>query len=241
MPDVHYENPRLAAIYDADSPWSVDRDFYLNLAGTPPQDILDMGCGTGLICNAYAAKGHHVTGADPSAAMLDVARKKLHGKEIEWVQATAQEFKSEKQFDLIIMTGHAFQVLIEDADVLAAFATMRKHLKPGGLIAFESRNPNIDWSKQWNYNMLIQLKGSSVYESRHFRSMDNGRMYFDLKYSFPDESFTSESELRFWTRDEVGKHLAASDLLVENLLGEFSGKLFDEKESEEMIFLVRAV
>ena len=35
MPDDHYENPRLAEIYDVSSPWSIDRDFYLSLAGPP--------------------------------------------------------------------------------------------------------------------------------------------------------------------------------------------------------------
>ena len=39
-----------------------------------------------------------------------------------------------KRFDLIIMTGHAFQVLLENSDVLATFATMRRHIKPTGKI-----------------------------------------------------------------------------------------------------------
>jgi 2-polyprenyl-3-methyl-5-hydroxy-6-metoxy-1,4-benzoquinol methylase len=82
MPDEHYENPKLAAIYDRFSPWSVDRDFYLALAGDPPQYVLDLGCGTGLLCDAYAAKGHIVTGVDPTAAMLAVARQKPHGNTI---------------------------------------------------------------------------------------------------------------------------------------------------------------
>ena len=42
--DTHYLNPKLAAIYDIDSPWSTDRDFYLNLAGPKPIDILDLVC-----------------------------------------------------------------------------------------------------------------------------------------------------------------------------------------------------
>ncbi|MBX3074382.1 class I SAM-dependent methyltransferase [Candidatus Obscuribacterales bacterium] len=84
------------------------------MAGEPSRVILDLGCGTGLLCNAYAERGHHVTGADPSNAMLEVARKKPFGSAIEWIQASAQSFRSSKRFDLIIMTGHAFQVLLED-------------------------------------------------------------------------------------------------------------------------------
>ncbi len=145
MTDNHYVNPKLVEIYDLDSGWSNDRDFYLSLAGPQRQTILDLGCGTGLLCNAYAATNHDVTGVDPSPAMLDVGRRKPHGNEIEWVQSFAQTYRSDKLFDLIIMTGHAFQVLLEDVDVLKTFSTMRKHLKQGGLVAFESRNPLIDW------------------------------------------------------------------------------------------------
>jgi 2-polyprenyl-3-methyl-5-hydroxy-6-metoxy-1,4-benzoquinol methylase len=117
MVDNHYDDPRLAEVYDFDSPWSIDREFYLSLAGSSPQNILDLGCGTGLLCDAFAAKGHQVTGVDPSPAMLAVARRKPHGDKIQWMQAQAQaqSYASAKRFDLIIMTGHAFQVLLNDA------------------------------------------------------------------------------------------------------------------------------
>ena len=194
MADNHYENPKLAEIYDLDSPWSVDREFYLLLAGPPPQRILDLGCGTGLLCNAYAAKGHHVTGVDPARAMLEIGRRKPFGNQIAWIQSFAQSFQSDDLFDLIIMTGHAFQTLLTDADVLAAFATMRKHLHPGGCVAFESRNPAIDWPSEWNYHMVLELSGGNVHESRQFLTMESDRMMFDLRYEFPVGSPGTELE-----------------------------------------------
>jgi SAM-dependent methyltransferase len=239
LPDNHYENPRLAEIYDLDSGWSADRDFYLNLAGSPRQSILDLGCGTGLLCDAYAAKEHDVTGVDPSAAMLDVARRKTFGSDIEWVQSFAQTYQSDKLFDLIIMTGHAFQVLLEDADVCATLSVMREHLKPDGIAAFESRNPAIDWEKQWNYELDLKLPGQIVRESRRFLAMDNSRMTFELRYQFSDETLISSSELRFQSRQEIEEKLPVSGLRVEKLLGDWDGSLFDENTSEEMIFLVK--
>jgi hypothetical protein len=47
-------------------------------------------------------------------------------------QSSAQSYKSQRRFDLIVMTGHAFQVLLTDADALAALGTMRGHLKERG-------------------------------------------------------------------------------------------------------------
>jgi len=239
MPDNHYVNSRLAEIYDLDSGWSIDRDFYLSLAGPQPQTILDLGCGTGLLCNAYAAMHHDVTGVDPSTAMLEVARRKPYGNEIEWVQSVSQTYQSNKLFDLIIMTGHAFQVLLEDIDVLQTFSTMRKHLKRGGSVAFESRNPLIDWEKEWNYDMVIELPDSTVHESRRFLTMEHDRMSFELRYQFSDETLVSTSQLRFLSKKDIDERLTASGLCSDKVIGDWDGTPFDES-SKEMIFIVRA-
>lgn len=239
MPDAHYVNPKLSEIYDLDSGWSVDRDFYLSLAGSERQCILDLGCGTGLLCDAYAAKGHDVTGVDPSAAMLDVARRKPNGRAIEWIESVAQTFQSDKKYDLIIMTGHAFQVLLEDADILSTFSVIAKHLAPDGTAVFESRNPSIDWAQQWDYEMELKLPGQIVRESRRFLTMERDRMTFELRYQFPDETLLSSSELRFQSRNEIEEKLSVSGLCVEKLLGDWDGRSFDEKTSEEMIFVVK--
>ncbi len=242
MPDAHYEDPRLAQIYDLDSGWSEDRDFYLALPTTAGQHILDMGCGTGLLCNAYAEKGHHVTGADPSPAMLDVARRKPYGASIDWVQSAAQTFQSDKRFDLIIMTGHAFQVLLTEQDILAAFTAMKHHLRDGGMIVFESRNPDIEWSSRWNYEMKLATSVGIVRESRHLISMTDGIMQFDLRYQFPDgQVLVSESTLRFSSKETIERLLAASGLKANDIFGDWSSHAFDSAASEEMIFLVNAI
>jgi ubiquinone/menaquinone biosynthesis C-methylase UbiE len=239
MPDEHYENPKLATIYDLFSAWSVDRDFYLALAGDPPQHVLDLGCGTGLLCDAYAALGHSVTGVDPTPAMLDVARQKPHGSAIEWVQAFAQEFRSEKRFDLIIMTGHAFQVLLEDDDVAAALTTVRRHLKPSGRFVFESRNPAIDWAAVWNGTDELTYQGVTIRETTEVLAPVGDRVTFNLRYQFPDETLVSRSELRFLTRQAIEERLSVAGLLVETVFGDWNSMPFDPATSHEMIFVAR--
>src|SRR5579859_1448467 len=127
--DQSYANSRLAEVYDLDNPWGEDTDFYLALARQDSCHVLDLGCGTGTLCCALAERGHQVTGVDPAAAMLAVAKCKPHAKRVEWVESSAQSYRSGRRFDLITMTGHAFQVLLTDADALAALETRRGHLK----------------------------------------------------------------------------------------------------------------
>jgi SAM-dependent methyltransferase len=240
VPDAHYENPALAALYDLESGWSRDRHFYLALASGEPNSILDLGCGTGLLCNEYAAKGHEVTGVDPSKAMLNIARGKPFGSKIEWVHGTAQTYSSANRFDLIVMTGHAFQVLLEEKDVAAAFGTMHSHLKPDGVTVFETRNPDINWADRWNQNYILQGLNGSVSVSRRVKSARNSLIEFETAYSLPSGMLVSASILRFWSRNEIEILAAKAGLGIDWLLGDWDGAAFDANISEEMIFSVRA-
>ena len=109
---MDYQHAQIAELYDLFNSRAEDTDFYLSLAGAArPCSVLDLGCGTGTLCCGLAERGHRVTGVDPAAAMLAVARKKTHAERVEWVECSAQNYRSDRHFDLIVMTGHAFQVL----------------------------------------------------------------------------------------------------------------------------------
>lgn len=240
MPDLHYEHPELAELYDADGGWFIDRDFYLNLASGAPKRILDLGCGTGLLCDAYASFGHDVTGVDPAKAMLDVAKTKLYGPVVNWVEATAQTFRTDKRFDLIVMTGHAFQVFLEDADILAVFATMREHLAENGIIAFETRNPKVDWRARWEGNTEIKWGDQIIGQSRVVLQQDAKHISFETNYHFPGKTLTSFSELLFLSKPEIEGRLRQQGLITKIVYGAWDKQPFDESTSDEMIFIVEA-
>ena len=150
MPSASYADPRLAALYDALNPPGAAAAFYLSLPGAPPARILDMGCGTGWLACEFAARGYQVTGADPAAAMLAVARARPGGDRVRWIQADAAGLATGTRFGLIIMTGHVFQLLLEDGEVRTALRALARHLAPGGRIAFETRNPAVREWQDWN-------------------------------------------------------------------------------------------
>ncbi|MFD2206020.1 class I SAM-dependent DNA methyltransferase [Kiloniella antarctica] len=147
----HYHDPLLTRLYDLQNPWGPDYDFYLSLAQShnSPLKVLDIGCGTGILTTAFAKAGHSVTGVDPAIEMLNRAIRKPNGDKVMWVKATAQSFTSEDRFDLIILSGHAFQVFLSDNAIQTALITMREHLAPSGRIAFEIRNPEVKAWQTW--------------------------------------------------------------------------------------------
>lgn len=132
MPCASYSDPRLTAVYDPLNAQDYGTPFFRDLAGAVPKTILDIGCGTGRLACDLAARRHLVTGADPAAAMLGVARNRPGGDKVTWIEADAAGLSAGLRFDLIIMTGHAFQVLLEDREVRAALSNLHRHLAPGG-------------------------------------------------------------------------------------------------------------
>ena len=137
-----YIEPQLVDIYDVLNPWGEDSEFYFSLGGSESLRILDAGCGTGLLAAIYAKAGHAVTGIDPAPQMLEIARRRDGGSLVDWHISTLQSFESTKCFDLIVMTGHAFQCLLTDEEIYDAFAAAAKCLAVGGKFVFETRNPD---------------------------------------------------------------------------------------------------
>jgi len=97
--------------------------------------VLDIGCGCGTTTFAFAdAVGPNgmVTGLDISAPMLGVARARAASKSAEFIEADASAHSFRPEYDAVTSR---FGVMFF-ADPGAAFANIRKSLKPGGRLAF---------------------------------------------------------------------------------------------------------
>lgn len=237
MADAHYELPELAELYDVDSGWSEDRGFYLGLAGSEPIDILELGCGTGLIARAMASDGHRVTGIDPARAMLEVGRRAPHGDSVTWVTATAQDFRLDTRFDLIFMTGHAFQVLLDDNDVEAALSNIRRHLAPEGIFAFETRNPALPWERLFEKSDILMTTAGPVPVEWTVLWRRGEYVRLDTRYRLADGDRISESKLRFLSSDRITAFLDGAGLEVRSLFGDWDGSAFAPQTSREIIVL----
>jgi len=236
---MDYQNSQIAEIYDLINPWAKDSDFYLSLAGPRPCSVLDLGCGTGTLCSALAERGHRVTGVDPAAAMLAAARRKPHAEQVGWVESSAQGYKSQQRFDLVVMTGHAFQILLTDADALAVLETMRGHLNESGKVAFETRNPSVDWVGEWAARPPLVRTSSSgqLLETLEVTGKDGELISFRTSYRFPHMTLTTSSTLRFPSRKHVEALITRSGLVGCDVFGDWDAGPFEAARSREIIFI----
>ncbi len=217
MPSASYTDPRLAAVYDALNPPSIEDAFHLDLAGAAPCAVLDMGCGTGRLASAFAARGHRVTGADPAPAMLAIASVRAGGDAITWILSDAASLALEARFDLIVMTGHVFQVFLDDEDVRAALTNLRRHLASGGRLAFATRNPAVEEWKSWTPDQTrerVEVSGQGTVDVHYdIRAAAGPLVTFETHFRFgPKDVATTASTLRFMDRDDVAAFLAEAGL-----------------------------
>lgn len=111
----------------------------INLA---EKQVLDVGCGGGILAEAMAHHGARVTAIDLADASLSVAR--LHqlesGLDIDYRRQSAEALAAESpgQFDVVTCL-EMLEHVPDPASVVAACATLAK---PGGLIFFSTINRN---------------------------------------------------------------------------------------------------
>lgn len=128
-----------AAAWDTPPRVSLARDIAAavlqRIEPKPNMDVLDFGCGTGLVSLLVAPFVRTITALDSSEGMLDVLREKarLSGAgNIETVKADLTKGAELKGvFDCVIssMTLHHIQ------DIARLFSQFKRVLRPGGMIA----------------------------------------------------------------------------------------------------------
>ncbi len=99
----------------------VPRVVALCLEGLTRPRVLDVGTGTGVFAEAFAAAGLEVVGLDPNAELLAIARAHAPGADFERGTAEALPFP-DRSFDLVFL-GH---VLHETDEPLRALEEARR-------------------------------------------------------------------------------------------------------------------
>ena len=103
-------------------------------------DVVDIGCGGGLLSEAMAVAGARVTGIDLAPAALAVARKHADAMRlsVRYQQISAEQFAANHpaSFDLVT----CLELLEHVPDPAAVVAATGQLLRPGGVAVFSTLN-----------------------------------------------------------------------------------------------------
>ncbi|GJE83765.1 class I SAM-dependent DNA methyltransferase [Methylorubrum thiocyanatum] len=101
-------------------------------------NVLDLGCGTGLMARALAGRAGRLAGCDLSPAMLALARRTgLYARLAEADLVAFLAGEPAGAADLIV----AADVFIYLGDLASALSAVARALRPGGLFAFTVQSP----------------------------------------------------------------------------------------------------
>jgi SAM-dependent methyltransferase len=224
-----FTEDRLAALYDLFYPPARRDDFafYLPLV-LAARAVLDVGCGTGALLRLARDAGHdgRLCGLDPAEGMLNQARR---WRDIEWVHGDLSSVSWDREFDLVVMTGHAFQEFVQDEEIRVALAAIRSALTDGGRFAFETRNPLDRAWERWPADYsgeVADATGAMVRREYRVELPVAGSVVRSIStFTSPgwDGPEVSRGALRFLDAAALAAFLAGAGLVIEEQFGDWAG------------------
>ncbi|MCK5718204.1 MAG: bifunctional 2-polyprenyl-6-hydroxyphenol methylase/3-demethylubiquinol 3-O-methyltransferase UbiG [Thiomargarita sp.] len=112
------------------------------IGGFKNKNILDVGCGGGILSESMAHAGAHVTGIDMGEAALSVAKLHLYESEltVDYQQITVEQLAEEHpaRFD-VVTCMEMLEHVPDPASIVTACHTL---VKPGGHVFYSTLNKN---------------------------------------------------------------------------------------------------
>jgi len=171
-----------------------DLPLYLELAAEAGGELLELGIGAGRVALPLARAGFSVTGIDVAPDML-ASLAELAAREpaavqarLSWLLGDARTAELGRKFRLVICPFNGLAHHHGLGELAPLFATVARHLAPGGLFAFDVLVPD---------PVLLRGGSSSVAWMRHPRTGEVCRCDEDVSYDQAKELLTIRTTLRF--------------------------------------------
>lgn len=225
-------DPRIVDLYDEDNPDGPDHDFYRALAERAnATEILDVGCGTGILTVTFAESGRKVVGLDPSNTMLDYARKRSGAENVTWMHGDTRVLR-EGGFDFAVMSGNVAQH-IPDPSWQRTLHDIRRVSRTGATLTFESRNPAarawLTWQEE-NGVVSTRETGHGPLEGWwevSARGEDEVVIRFYNHFVASGDRLVGEESLTFRSAETISDQLRKADFAVRAVWGDWQETPFD--------------
>ena len=240
-----FNDPRLVAVYDALNPYApgTQPDFYLALAHEiSARRVVEIGCGTGIVTEHLARAGLEVVGVEPSALMLDVARRRPGTAGVRWIHGPVTALDV-RDADLCVMPGHVAQFFLGDDEWHEALVAVRNALRPGGRLAFETRNPAVrsweSWTPTRTRRRVVDPEAGGIETWTEVVDVADGVVTTVLHHVFErsGDDVTARTSLRFRTPEDLEASLDAAGFEIEHRYGGWDRQPFTDED--ELVVVAR--
>ena len=202
--------------------------------------VVDLACGTGNVSFALHRLGYEVTGVDRSEAMLQVAREKVAGTDVEFVQQDLRQLAGLGPFDAATCLYDSINYLLAPADIDAALRGAQSIVQPGGLFVFDicTERNSLRYFRNMRHSECgpgFSYERHSIYDpAKHLQSN-----HFRIRRDGSDVALEETHVQRIYPVAAIADRVEAS---AWGLLALCDGFTFDEgtEDSDRVHFVLRA-
>jgi len=102
----------------------------------PGKHVLEVGCGTGLFTEMFAATGASIVAVDISPELLDIAKRRpLPSERVSFIAKPFEECAVDGPFDAVIGSS-----VLHHLDLFRSLEKIQRLLNPGGILSFAEPN-----------------------------------------------------------------------------------------------------
>lgn len=178
-------------------------DVYLDIAGTAPLRILDVGCAQGTLALLLAERGHDVTAIDIRPQFLEYAKSRYTQGQVEFLAANALQDQLAGEYDLIF-ANQIIEHLVYPQELAERLKML---LRPGGELVVTT--PNGDYIKN-NLPAYSTLGDPREWEHLQFSADGDGHFYAYLAEELGDifhNANLTDIEIRFFETPFISGHM----------------------------------
>jgi ubiquinone/menaquinone biosynthesis C-methylase UbiE len=150
--------------------------------------VLDLGCGTGSMTEALAARGYDMIGVDNSDEMLEIAMEKRQqsGRDILYLLQDMREFELYGTVRSVVSVCDSVNYITDEEDLAEVFRLVNNYLDPQGIFLF-------DFNTEYKYREI--LGDQTIAETREECSFIWDNYYYE-------EEQINEYELTLFIQEE---------------------------------------
>lgn len=216
---------------------------YLQNHGVTEGRICELGCGTGIMTEKFAAAGYSMIGLDKSTDMLALARQKQEesGSQILYLHQNMEEMELDAPVDAMISVCDSVNYLLQEDSMNALLARVKEYVKPGGYFIFDLKTAycyrNIIGNQTW---VEQDEEVSYIWENYFYEDQDINEYMLTIFRKQPDSELYERIEEAHYQRAYSIERLR--ELIAEH--GLFMEECFDAdmvhrpNETSERVYLI---
>ncbi len=201
----------------------------------------ELGCGTGRMTRALAARGYDMIGIDNSADMLAIAMEQS-SEGILYLQQDMRDFELYGTVAAVVSVCDSLNYVTEEEDLLQVFRLVNNYLDPGGLFIFDL-NTVYKYRELLGERVFAESREDCAFIWDNYYDEEEGINEYDLTIFVREEGehfarFCETHYQKAWTQESICRLLTQAGLELIAIYGAF-GEEAPAQDSERLYFIAR--